>query len=103
MIRHSLNVQSLLTFELQTFTDKLLTLIRYYPLLSIRKVHCIGSQHYPLLQNPQLSHRVPKRLLSVEHLKIDYSDAPDIYFGRDECLLLLKALGRQVPVCAYSL
>lgn len=94
MIGHSLDVQSLLTLELQTLTDKLLALLRYYPLLSTRKVHVIRPQHYPLLQYPQLSHRIPKGLLPVQHLKINYSDTPHVYFGSDESLLLLEALGR---------
>jgi hypothetical protein len=99
-----LDIQSLFRPELEALFDKIFAFLRYHSLLGIGKGHGVGFQHDPFLEDAHLAHRISKRFLSVDHLEIYDSDAPHVHFGGNYGhLLFCEALGRQVPVGAYTL
>ena len=61
-------------------------------------------QHYAFFEDSHLTHSVSKWLFSIQHLKVDDSNAPDVNFWSYDCALFLtEALRRKVPVCANTL
>ena len=98
------DIKTLINIRFETSFDKLFTLIRNWTFWSIGKIHKICLKHDSFVEDAHLTHLIPKRLLSIQHLKIDNADRPNVNFGCDHSFLFrYKTFWRQVPVCSYSL
>ena len=82
-------IQALLSVELETILDELFAFIWDQSLLGCWEVDWAGFEHDSFVQNPDLAHLVPERLLSIQHLIVDYSDRPHIYFRSDDGFLVI--------------
>ena len=61
-------------------------------------------QHDSFLEDAKLTHCVAKRFLPIEHLEVDYANAPHVDFGCDDSsLFLAETFRRQVPVRSDTL
>lgn len=98
----SLDVQTLLHTGLQTSFYKLLAFVWNWAFWGIGEIYVICLQHDALIEDPLLAHLVAKRLLTIEHLKVNNPDRPDVHFGSD-LGIGHKTLRWQIPISTYSL
>ena len=82
-------IQALVGVELETVLEELFAFIWDQSFLGSWEVDWAGFKHDSFVQNPDLAHLVPERLLSIQHLIVDDSDRPHVYFRSDDGFLVI--------------